>query len=107
MKMDLKSMLNACKPSTPYTKITDLREECAYRVVQLERVNTPYGETVMATLEGQVGEDFYLRVYLPRRYIEIITDAMIEQYNTGYGERMHLVRRAAAPGSRFTPLEFM
>lgn len=106
-KMDLRSVLNSCQPATPYTKIADLREECRYRIAQLERVTTPYGETVMAVLEGQAGEDFYLRVYLPRRYSEVITNDVIEQYNAGYGDRLYLVRRAAAPGSKFTPLEFL
>lgn len=105
--MDLKTILNNCKSSTPYTKIGDLRENCPYKIVKFEKVNTPYGETVMAMLEGQDGDDFYLRVYLPRRFNETISDRTIDSYNAGGGDRLHLVKRTAPTGSKMTPLEFV
>lgn len=105
--MDLKTVLNNCKPSTPYTRISELREECPYKVSRLERVNTPYGETVVTVLEGQAGEDLYLRVYLPKRFNEALSDRLIDTYNAGHGDVMRLVRRCAATGSKITPLEFI
>lgn len=104
---ELKTALNSCRATASYTKISDLREESGYRIVKFERVSTPYGETVMAVLEGLVGDDYYLRVYLPRRFNETLTDRMIDHYNTGLGDRLHLVRRCAAAGSKYTPLEFV
>jgi hypothetical protein len=105
---DIKNILNTCRSNTgSYTKITELREDCPYRIAKLERVTTTYGETVMVILEGLVGDDYYLRVYLPRRYNEVLTDRTIEDYNAGYGDRLHLVRRSAVAGSKFTPLEFV
>lgn len=105
--MDLKSVLNSCKPNTPYTKIGDLREECPYRVIKFERVTTPYGETVMVVLEGHTGEDLYLRVYLPRRFNEALSDHLIDSYNQGHGDVLSLVKRCTAPGSKNTPLDFI
>ena len=106
--MDLKSTLNSCKGnSTSYTRIADLREECPYPVRTFERVDTPHGETIIAILEGQVGDDYYLRVYLPRRFNPAISDQDIESYNTGYGERLRLVKHSPQSGSSFAPLEFV
>lgn len=105
--MDLKSVLNNCKPNTPYTKIGDLREECPYRLVKFERVPTPYGETVMVILEGHTGEDLYLRVYLPRRFNDALSDHLIDSYNQHLGDVLHLIKKKTAPGTKVTPLEFI
>lgn len=105
--MDLKSALNARRSSATYTRITDLREESGYRIVRFERVTTPYGDTVIVTVEGLDGDDMYLRIYLPRRFNDALSDRMIEQYNGGLGDRLHLVRRHSAAGSKYTPLEFL
>jgi len=103
----MKNLLNSCQSAGSYTRISDLREDSGYRIVKFERVTTPYGETVMAVLEGLVGDDSFLRVYLPRRFNEVLTDRQIEQYNAGFGGGLHLVKRCAMAGSKYTPLEFV
>lgn len=106
--MDLKTVLNNCKSSAQYTKISDLREDNPYKIVKFERVNTQYGITVMVTLEGQLGDESYLRVYLPKRFSDMLKDNTIENYNAGVGDLIHLVKRSATTsGSSATPLEFV
>lgn len=105
--LDLKSVLNNCKPTTAYTKISELREECPYKIVKFERVTTQYGETITAILEGQQGEDLHLRVYLPKRFNEALSDRQIEAYNSGRRDILHLVKKTAPAGSKLTPLEFV
>lgn len=107
--VDLRTSLNTCKSNSPsYTRIADLREECGYVIQSFERVTTPFGETVVTILEGQVGDDYYLRVYLPRRFNLALSDQDIEFYNTGYGDRLRLVKHSPQQqGSGFTPLEFV
>jgi hypothetical protein len=105
--LDIKSVLNSCKPNTPYTKIVDLREDSPYNVLRFERVTTPYGETVMVVLEGHEGEDHYLRVYLPRRFNEVLSDHLINSYNFGPHDIIRLIKRSTVPGSKITPLEFI
>lgn len=106
--VDLKTALNNCKSDSPlYTRLADLREECGYLITAMERVTTPFGETIIVILEGQVGDDFFLRVYLPRRFNQVMSDIDIERYNSGFGERLRLVKHSPKPGTKFTPLEFM
>ena len=106
--MDLRTVLNACKYNSPsYTRLADLYEECGYPITNLEIVTSSFGEAVVATLEGQVGDDFYLRVYLPRRFNQVLSRDRIECYNSGVGERLRLVKHSPQPGSNFTPLEFV
>lgn len=111
LTMDLKSVLNSCKPRTQYTKISDLHEECPYTIAQFQRVHTPYGESIMTVLEGQAGEDLYVRVYLPKRYNEMLSDDMINSYNAGYAGRtgtvIHLLKKRSRDGSTVSPLEFV
>lgn len=105
--MELKSLLNNFKASSLYTKVIDLRVDIPYKILKLERTKTTYRETVMVTLEGQEDDDCNLRVYLPKRFNETVTDRNIIRYNYGAEERIHLVKRTAQAGSSFTPLEFV
>lgn len=66
--------------STPYTKITDLHEDCPYHIHKLEQMTTQYVETIMTIFEGQLGDDFYLRMYLPQSFNEALTNHLITQY---------------------------
>ena len=85
--MDLRTVLNACKyNSISYTRLADLYEECGYLITNIEIVTATFGKVVVATLEGHVGDDFYLRVYLPRRFNQVLTADRIERYNSGFGE---------------------
>lgn len=104
-KGDLKSALNSCKAGG-YTRIADLRDNVVYPIRSFERVDTPYGEAVMATLEGLTGDD-PLRIYLPRRYLAVLGDHTIGQYNVGVGTRMSLVKRSGPTGSKGALIEFV
>ena len=111
MAANMKNAFNECKPK-PYTKIADLHEDTLYRIMKMERVVTPYGQAVLVSLEGVAGDEPVLKVYLPRRYNEVLSPTMIEEYNSGAtGSIFHLVRRAAVGGGNggksFTPLEIV
>src|SRR5436190_22634000 len=104
--VSLKDAFNQCVPKFSYTRIADLQENTPYTIVKFERVSTPYGQTVLVTMEGQAGDDPLIHVFLPRRYNEVLTDQMINNYNTvaangnggGVGGFLHLIRRSAAKG---------
>ena len=105
----MKSSMNKCVAGSKYTKLANLRDNIAYCVTSFERVTTPYGETVMVTLNGlaDLGDDTQLRVYLPRRYNDIILDDFITTYNKGTTTSMRMVKRPSPNGSKYTPLEFI
>lgn len=100
----LKDQLNACK-SGQYTRIADLREDTKYLVLSMERATTPFGETVVLALEGHLGEDTELRVYLPRRFNDVLPEERTIAYNSGLGARLFLVRRKTI--GKYSPLEFV
>lgn len=104
--IDLKRALNACKSTTlSYTRIADLREEHRYPIMAFEQVTSPYGETMVVILED---DPYYLNVYLPRRYNQVLSVPIMNRYNAGLEERVHLVKHRAPPGNSGTsPLEFV
>ena len=103
--IDLRTLLNTCKTPS-YAKISELRTDVGYLIIAFERVATRYGDAITAVLEGLVGDDFSMRIYLPRRYTMVLNDDTMEAYNNGVGDRIFLVRRSAPAGSNITPLEF-
>lgn len=104
---DLKFALNQYQNPNTYTKICDLREEIPYKVLKFEQVYTPFGETAMLVLEGHAGEDFYLRVYLPKRYNEVLTERFVNSYNINSEELLYFVKKKASNGSKVSPLIFI
>lgn len=97
---ELKELLNGCR--TPqFTRVSDLRPGIPYRIVQLSKAHTRYGETLSATLEGLVGDKAFLTVYLPIRYLAVLTEATMESYNQGEGERMFLQYCGLGKGVEF------
>ena len=103
---DLKRALNVCKSTTlSYTRIADLREEHRYPIMAFEQVTSPYGETMVVILED---DPYYLNVYLPRRYNQVLSVPIMNRYNAGLEDRIHLVKHHAPPGGNgATPLEFV
>lgn len=98
---DLKLCLNNCY-APQYTKITDLVPMVPYKIVKFARAPTRFGETIRATvMEGITGDDLLLNVYLPQRYLAILSDATIETYNKGEGKRMALMFRGLGKGIEF------
>lgn len=88
---NLVDLLNGCQ--TPkYTKIVELRHEHPYRIIELHRTVTRYGPSVTATLEEDPCGNL-LKVYLPCRYNNLLTDAMIQNYNTGSKGKMVLMHK--------------
>ena len=60
----------------------------------------------MASLEGFAGDE-PLKVYLPRRFLNVLTDAVIVQYNAGVGVRLNLMKKNPQPGSNIPAIEFV
>lgn len=97
---DLKARLNNC--NTPqYTRISDLKPNIPYKITNYTKSLTRYGDAICATLEGLVGDDVFLNVYLPKRFLSILDDATIEAYNRGNGDRMALLYRGFNRGIEF------
>lgn len=62
--------------------ITVLKIGLAYEILELHRIKTKYGDTLVAALKivGYSGEDPPIRVFLPKRFNELSDDA-IASYN--------------------------
>lgn len=97
----LKASLNSCY-APQYTKICDLGPMVPYKIIQFAKVQTRFGETIRATIiEGITGDDVLLNVYLPHRFLAILSDTTIESYNKGGGERLSLMYRGPGKGIEF------
>ena len=73
-QMDLSSkfrMISACEQ----IKISALKQNVPYPIERVERVQTKYGETVLATLRAESPQTF-LKVFLPRRYGVLFSDEL-------------------------------
>jgi hypothetical protein len=97
---DLKDQLNSCR-APQYTRVADLRPGIPYRIVKFDKCCTRFGDTVAAILEGLVGDDYFLRVYLPQRFLRTLTDAVIEHYNSAEGTRLSLQYRGGTSDIEF------
>jgi len=74
--MDLSSKfrtISACEQ----IKISALKQNVAYPIERAERVQTKYGETVLATLCAESPQTF-LKVFLPRRYGVLFSDGELQ-----------------------------
>uniref|UniRef100_T1HVZ8 Uncharacterized protein n=2 Tax=Rhodnius prolixus TaxID=13249 RepID=T1HVZ8_RHOPR len=62
-------------------KLSDLRTGYSYEVKQFERINTKFGDAIVAHLH-YIGPtmDYPTRIFLPRRFAAVITDEMVEDY---------------------------
>jgi len=77
--MDLSSkfkMISACEQ----IKISALKQNVPYPIERAERVQTKYGETVLATLRAESAQAF-LKVFLPRRYGVLFSDEELRRIN--------------------------
>lgn len=97
---NLKVRLNECS-APQYTRISDLRPEIPYKVLNFSKVHTSYGETICAVLEAIVGGNVFLRVYLPKRYLQVLSESTMENYNRGEEESISLVYRGLGKGVEF------
>lgn len=97
---DLKTRLNNCH-APQYTRISDLSPGTPYPITRISKTQTRYGDTICATVEGLDGDDALLNVYLPKRFITILTDATIESYNKGEVSKMSLLYRGFGKGIEF------
>jgi len=69
-------MLSACEQ----IKISALKQNVSYPIERAERVQTKYGETVLATLRAESPQTF-LKVFLPRRYGVLFSDEELQHIN--------------------------
>ena len=99
MELDRKfQMATACRSLT----IGSLRPDQQYPVVHAERVNTRYGPSVLlAILENSASS---VKVFLPRRYGEVVSDEDIEDINSGR-VLLYLVYKGTCPKSNSYVLE--
>ena len=77
----------------------DLQQGAPYKVNYFSKTKSRYGEAVCAIVKDGGGE--LLNLYLPRRFLAILTDATIESYNSGEAERISLVYRGSSKGIEF------
>jgi len=69
-------MLSACEQ----INIGALKQNVPYPIERAERVQTKYGETVLATLRAESPQTF-LKVFLPRRYGVLFNDKELQHIN--------------------------
>jgi len=69
-------MISACEQ----IKISALKQNVPYPIERAERVQTKYGETVLATLRAESAQAF-LKVFLPRRYGVLFSDEELRRIN--------------------------
>ena len=67
--------------SGPVVQLHTLEQNGPYPVVFARRLNTQYGSTVLLTL--QTGENINVKIYLPKRYADVVEDDHIEEINSG------------------------
>jgi len=58
-----------------------LRQNRPYPVLFARRMSTQYGSTVLLTLQAE--EKVKVKIYLPKRYADVIENDHIEEINTG------------------------
>jgi len=61
-------------------KIGAVMQNTPYPIERAERVQTKYGETVLATLRAESPQTF-LKVFLPRRYGVLFSDVELRRIN--------------------------
>ncbi len=98
--INLKGRLNNCN-APRFTRLNDLQPGVPYEITNFAKTNSRYGEAVCASVKGIEGDDVLLNVYLPRRFLTILTEAAIESYNNGDAARMSLLYRGNGRGIEF------
>ena len=76
--MDLSSKFRMI--SCEQIKIGALKQNAPYPIERAERVQTKYGETVLATIRAESPQTF-LKVFLPRRYGGLFSDEELRRIN--------------------------
>jgi len=69
-------MISSCEQ----IKISALKQNAPYHIERVERVQTKYGETVLATLREESPQTF-LKVFLRRRYGVLFSDEELRRIN--------------------------
>ena len=60
--------------------VTEMDPNCKYRILRAKRLTTRFGPTVVLTIRDSM--EAPAQVFLPRRYIDVVTDTDIEQINS-------------------------
>jgi len=69
-------MISSCEQ----IKISALKQTVPYPIERAERVQTKYGETVLATVRAESPQT-YLKVFLPRCYGVLFSDEELRRIN--------------------------
>jgi hypothetical protein len=76
------------KTSTCYTvKIGSLDTDRPYPITHAKHIDTRFGPAILLSIRDS---EFTLKVFLPRRYSEVVTDEDIESFNRA---KLYLVYR--------------
>lgn len=97
---DLKGLLNNCNVPQ-FTRIQDIQRGIPYKIKSFSKTRTRYGDAACAILQAPDGDHTLLNVYLPRRFLSILTDDVIESYNNADAARLSLVYRGNRKGIEF------
>lgn len=78
-KSELLNILNYTSDFSNTTKLSDLIKDAPYDIVELRKIDTRYGPSIIATL--RIGEDENTNVFLPKRYVNKLNDNQIKLFN--------------------------
>ncbi|KAF6198961.1 hypothetical protein GE061_006984 [Apolygus lucorum] len=91
----LSSLLNTANNQVRgILRLTDLRVGATYEVLSFHRICTQFGPTVVANLVplgGSSSPEGPIRVFLPKRFTEVLTEEEIQKYNSKVTRTISLV----------------
>jgi hypothetical protein len=76
-----------------FCKIAELKDGYRYRLKKLSVVPTRYGDSLLADIADGTGTD--LRVFLPRKFYNILTDRCITLLNCQVGLYIMFIEKGA------------
>ena len=97
-KAELINILNYTADFSRTTKLSDLMKDAPYDVVELRKIDTKYGPSIIITL--CIGEDENTNVFLPKRYVNLLNDNQIKLINENNFQMKYL-------GGKYHELRFL
>ncbi|KAF6212422.1 hypothetical protein GE061_001336 [Apolygus lucorum] len=103
----LSSQLNAANnQNNGICRLSDLRIGVPYEVVSFQRLQSRFGDTIVASLIP-IGclQEASIRVFLPKRFNDVLTEDEIQKYNNKVIRSVNLIYRGLV--NRQHDLQFM
>lgn len=82
--------------TSPIQRLTALDQGVGYEVLDLKRIPTRFGQVIVATVQARGKES--LKVFLPSRFNQGLTDQDIEDYNDQQHWSLFLIYRGIVGG---------